>query len=178
MRSEFKLTEDANVLLIRITKYFLILMVAAFGIFYAMNFPVSDVSFLIGPALIFIILLYSLKHYKVIGKITFGSDSISIQTDKISNELPVNTILRIKYYMKAHSARSYVPTFFEPIGAKVAHGSGNMIEIYTDDRIYKFDILLRYSYEFNSLEHQFKRLAVRGLKIQKVKLASLLGDHF
>jgi len=40
------------------------------------------------------------------------------------------------------------------------------------------DSLMRYSYEFNSLEHQFKRLAVTGLKIQKVKLASLLGDHF
>jgi hypothetical protein len=177
MRAEFNVTEDVNVNAIKIIKL-AVLLIAGFLCFAGLkHYSGSQVYPIIAIGFICIILLFSLKRNRVIGKVTFGSDVIVIDTNKLSTDLPISTIRRIKYYIRAYNGKSYVPTLIQPIGYRVAHGTGNVIEIETEDNNYKLDLSISTSFETKSIEFQIKRVADSGIKIQEMRLASILGDQ-
>ena len=132
--------------------------------------------FLLISGIICIVLLFSLKSYKVIGKITFEANLIIVELTNKTIKLPFNTIRQIKFIIRGRKRRSYLPVIYAPIGTNMADGTGNIIEIETADHIYIRDLFLENSFDENSLEFQIKRLADSGVKIERRKLPAILGD--
>ena len=176
MRSDFKLTEKSNVITLRILKSFLIVFIGFFFIIYFRHFPINYMYFLLASGIICMVLLFSLKSYKVIGKITFETNLIIVELTNRTIKLPFNTIRQIKFIIQGRKRKSYWPVIYQPIGVNRPDGTGNWMEIETDADNYKFDLFLQDSYDENSLEFQIKRVADSGIKIDKRKLPAILGD--
>ena len=113
----------------------------------------------------------------MVGEITFETNQIVIDKNNQTIQLPFQKISDIKFILHGRKRRSYGPVIYAPIGMNMADGTGNIVEIGTDENRYKLNLFLQNSWDENSLEFQIKRLADSGLKIEKRKLPSILGDN-
>jgi len=176
MRDTFALTERSNVIILKMIKSFLFVTILLICIDYFKHFSTDLLYLMLVVGFVGLILLFSLKSYKVVGKIIFESNLVTIESNAMTIQLAFNTIRRIKLMIRGRRRRSYWPVIYQPIGVNMANGTGNTIEIETDDHIYILDIFLENSFDENSLEYQIKRLADSGVKIDKRKLPAILGD--
>jgi hypothetical protein len=176
MRTEFKLTKKSNVLTLKILKSFLMVMAGFLILALLKNYPAEFRYLVLLSGLMGIMLLYALKSFRVIGKITFEQEKISIDTDNQKVDLPFHAIGRIKFILRGRKRTSYRPVIYQPIGVNVGNGTGNFIEIETGDTNYKFDIFLKDSIDEDSLEFQIKRLIDLGLSVEKRKMPVILAD--
>jgi hypothetical protein len=176
MRNSFALTERSNVIILKIVKSILIVTIITLCIVYLKHFSTDLLYLLVAVAFVDIFTLMHLKSYKVIGKITFESNEILIEKNNQKIQLVFLSIRRIKLIIHGRKRRSYLPIIYAPIGMKMADGTGNIVEIETEESIYKMDLFLQNSLDENSLEFQIKRVADSGVKIEKRKLPVILGD--
>jgi hypothetical protein len=177
MTNEFKIAAETNKILIKIIQFLQVLIVGfACYLYFFKNISIGQISLFGGLGGILMVLIYSLKKYKIIGKITIDSDKILIDSKELTIDLPFNIIRRIGFNIKGVKKASCRPSLIQPVGVNLPNGIGNFIEIETNESVYKLDILLRYSIDSNSLEHQIDRLTALGLKVDKVKLPRILGD--
>lgn len=176
MKNNFVLTEKSNVIIRKILKSLSMLIVVFLCIVYLKHFSTSIIYLLLLSELICLIILYSFKTYRVIGNFVFDSNKMIIETNNQTIKLPFHTIRRIKFIFRGQKRTSYLPSVFQPIGVNMVDGTGNIIEIETEDNNYKFDAFLQNSFDANSLEFQIKKLADSGLKIDRRKLPTIVGD--
>ncbi len=92
MKTDFKLTEKSNVIILKILKSVSIILAGFICIVYLKHCPAGYFYGVLASGTICILLFYSLPGYQVIGKITFDPEALIIDANSLTIEkrkLPV-----------------------------------------------------------------------------------------
>ena len=120
--------------------------------------------------------LLALKSYKKIGRIIFEENAILVETNGQTIHLPFSGIRSVKIILRGQKRSSYYPSLVQPIGVNRPNGTGNILEVETENQRHIFDIFLEKSIDEKYLQFHLKRLADAGIPINKRKMPAILGD--
>jgi hypothetical protein len=176
MKNSFQLTEKSNEIVLKILKTGLMVSVVLLFVVFLKDLSNGSLSFVIAIGSLCALLLLTLKGYKVVGILTFEKNEIIADSKGTTIRLPLHLIRRITFNIRGWKRSSYLPSVLQPIGVNRPDGTGNRMEIESNNISYSYDILLQNSLDLTALDFQIKRLADAGLTIEKRKLPTILGD--
>jgi len=176
MKNSFQVTEKSNEIILKILKTGLMVSVILLVVVFLKDLSNGSLSFVVGIGVLCLVPLLMLKGYKVVGMITFEENAIKTEVNGHTILFTFPEIRRVILTIRGRKRRSYLPSLLQPIGINRPDGTGNWIVIETEYHNYDYDLFLQNDSDSTSLDFQIKRLTDIGIKIEKLKLPSILGD--